>query len=182
MPNERMINSVSVGIVYVSSPGDFAISDMEKAHILAEIQDGLSALAANEPRANLSWAYSTLSVDLPDFTPWEGANWPGLTEPFYRSMDAALWSAPNQKIYFFRGNEYIRVDPYNGWKADPNYPKPIAGNWPGFPADFANSVDAALWSEPNQKIYFFKGDQYIRVDPYNGWNVDPNYPKPIAGN
>jgi hypothetical protein len=182
MANERMINSVSVGIVYVSGPGDYEITNAEKAHILAEVQDGLDDLASNEPRANLSWTYSSLSVNLNSFTPWEGARWPGLTEPFYRYMDAALWSDTNQKIYFFRSNEYIRVDPDNGWKADPNYPKPIAGNWPGFPTDFANGVDAALWSKPNQKIYFFKGDKYIRVDPNNGWNVDPNYPKPIAGN
>ena len=182
MANERMINSVSVGIVYVSSPGTFAISNAEKTHILAEVQDGLDLLITNEPRSNLSWAYSTLSVNLPGFIPWEGANWPGLTEPFYRSMDAALWSDTNQKIYFFRGSEYIRVDPNNGWKADPNYPKPIAGNWPGFPANFAASVDASLFSDINQKIYFFKGSDYIRVDPNNAWNVDPGYPKPIAGN
>ena len=171
-----------MGIVYVASPGNFAISNAEKAHILAEVQDSLDAVALNEPRANLSWAYSTLSVNLPNFTPWEGANWPGLTEPFYRSIDAALWSDTNTKIYFFRGNEYIRVDPNNGWQADPNYPKPIAGNWPGFPANFANGVDAVLWSDLNKKIYFFKGSDYIRVDPNNGWNVDPGYPKPIAGN
>lgn len=182
MANERMINSVSVGIVYVSSPGDFAIEDSEKAHILAEVQEGLEALALNEPRANLTWSYSTLSVHLASFTPWEGANWPGLTEPFYRSMDASLWSDTNRKIYFFRGNEYIRVDPNNGWSADPGYPKPIAGNWPGFPASFATGVDAAMFSDINQKIYFFKGSDYIRVDPNNGWNVDPGYPKPIAGN
>jgi len=181
MANERMINSVSVGIVYVTSPG-FEISQTEKAHILAEVQDGIDALSNFEPRANLSGAYSTLSVHLPSFTPWEGARWPGLTEPFYRSMDAALWSDPNQKIYFFRGNEYIRVDPNNGWRADSGYPKPIAGNWPGFPTNFANGVNAALWSEKNQKIYFFKGNQYIRVDPNNSWNVDSGYPKPIAGN
>ena len=181
MANERMINSVSVGIIYASGPG-FDISAAEKASILADVQDGLDDVALNEPRSNLSWAYSTLSVNLPAFTPWEGANWPGLTEPFYRRMDAALWSDTNQKIYFFNGSEYIRVDPNSGWDADPNYPKPIAGNWPGFPANFSNGVDAALWSDTNQKIYFFKGSEYIRVDPNNGWNVDPNYPKPIAGN
>jgi Hemopexin len=182
MANERMINSVSVGVVYVDSPGAFAISNAEKTHILAEIQDGLDTLATNEPRSNVSWTYSTLSVTLPSFTPWEGANWPGLTEPFYRWMDAALWSETNQKIYFFRGSEYIRIDPANGWRADPGYPKPVAGNWPGFPANFATSVDTALWSDTNKKIYFFKGSEYIRVDPNNSWNVDPGYPKPIAGN
>jgi len=182
MANERMINSVSVGLVYVDSPGEFAIDQAEKTHILAEVQEGLEAVASNEPRANLSWTYSALSVTLPSFTPWEGANWPGLTEPFYRSVDATLWSETNQKIYFFRGSEYIRIDPNNGWQADPGYPKPIAGNWPGFPASFASGIDAALYSASTNKIYFFDGNQYIRVDPNNGWNVDAGYPKPIAGN
>ena len=181
MANERMINTVSTGIVYVAGPG-FEISDDEKAHILAEVQDGLTAVAGNEPRANLTWAYSTLTVNLPTFTPWEGANWPGLTEPFYRNIDDALWSGTTNKIYFFRGSEYIRVDPNNGWKADPGYPKPITGNWPGFPATFASSINAALWSGTTNKIYFFKNSEYIRVDPNNGWAVEAGYPKPIAGN
>ena len=181
MTNERMINRVSVGVVYVDGPG-FEINDTERTHVLAEVQGGLAALSGNEPRANLTWVYSTLSVTLSTFTPWEGANWPGLSESFYRSIDDALWSGTNQKIYFFKGSEYIRVDPNNAWNADPGYPKPIAGNWPGFPATFAAGVDAALWSGTTDKIYFFKGSEYIRVDPKNAWNVDPDYPKPIAAN
>jgi len=181
MSNERMINRISVGIVYVDGPA-FEINDDEKAHILAEVQEAITGLASNEPRANLTGVYSTLSVTLPTFVPWEGANWPGLSEPFYRSIDDALWSGTTNKIYFFRGSEYIRVDPNNGWQADPGYPKPIAGNWPGFPANFATGINAALWSGTTSKIYFFKGSEYIRVDPNNGWNVDAGYPKPIAGN
>ncbi|MHA2426044.1 MAG: hemopexin repeat-containing protein, partial [Candidatus Thorarchaeota archaeon] len=79
----------------------------------------------------------------------------------------------------FKGDQYIRVDPYNGWNVDPNYPKPIAGNWPGFPTDFADGVEASLWSEPNQRIYLFKGTRYIRVNPSNFWNVDAGYPRDI---
>jgi len=182
MVNERMINRVSAAIVFVAGPGQYAISAAEKAHILAEVQSGHGALAGNEPRARLNWVYSSLNATLPTFTAWQGANWPGLTEPFYRRIDDALWSGTNQKIYFFRGSEYIRVDPNNGWKADPGYPKPIAGNWPGFPANFASGIDAALWSGTTQQIYFFKGSEYIRVDPANGWSVDAGYPKQIAGN
>lgn len=182
MANERMINSVSVGVVYAGAPGDFTISAAEQAHILAEVQEGLDGLAANEPRANLSWMYSTLGVNLANFVPWVGAKWPGLTENFYSRIDAALWSGTTQKIYFFRGSEYIRVDPHNGWKADPGYPKPIAGNWPGFPAGFTSNLSDGLWSGTTQRIYFFKGNQYIRVDPNNGWQVDPGYPRAIAGN
>jgi len=113
--------------------------------------------------------------------PIEG-NWPGFPEEFLSGIDAAFWSEPNQKVYFFKDSDYIRVDPNNGWNVDPNYPKSIEGNWPGFPTHFASGVDAAIWNGKNDKIYFFKGDEYIRVDPGNDWNVDPNYPKPIDGN
>ena len=59
------------------------------------------------------------------------------------------------------------------------YPKPIANNWPGFPAAFAAGIDAAVvWN--NGKAYFFKGANYIRYDIKTD-KVDAGYPKPIAG-
>lgn len=180
--NQRMINSISVGIVYVGGTGDYTISNAEKIHILAKVSEGLDDLASNEPDAKISWNYSTLTVNLNNFIPWEGANWPGLNLDFYKGPDAALWSEPNQRIYFFKRGEYYRINPNNGWKPDNGYPKPIAGNWPGMPSSFTNGIDAALWSQTNQKIYFFKGSQYVRIDPSNSWQVDSGYPKPIAGN
>ena len=98
---------------------------------------------------------------------------------FADGVDAALWSQPTQKIYFFKGDQYIRVDPNNGWNVDAGYPKSIEGNWPGFPADFALGVDSAIWSETNQRIYFFRGVDYIRVNPANSWNVDGGYPRKV---
>jgi hypothetical protein len=109
-------------------------------------------------------------------------NWPGFPANFANGIDAAVWSGSNQRLYFFKDNQYIRVNPAAGWAVEPGYPKPIAGNWPGFPANFASGIDAALWSGPTGKIYFFRGSEYIRVDPGNGWQVDAGYPKPIAGN
>ncbi len=182
MANERLINSVSVGVIFVGDTGDYEISPEEQTHIMAEVQNGLELLAENESDSNASFVYGSLSVNINGYVPWQGANWPGLPETFYKGFDAALWSEPNQKIYFFKGPNYVRVDPDNGWQMDAGYPKPIAGNWPGFPANFANGIDAALWGDPNSKIYFFKGDEYIRVDPSNGWQVDSGYPKPISGN
>jgi hypothetical protein len=123
-------------------------------------------------RPDLKEVFSTLNID---------SNWPGFPQSFGQRVDASLWSDTNKKVYFFKNNQYIRVDPFNNWETEPGYPKPISGNWPGFPRNFANGVDAALWSHPNQKIYFFKGSEFIRVDPNNSWNVDPGYPKPIAG-
>lgn len=113
--------------------------------------------------------------------PIEG-NWPGFPEDFLSNLDAAIWSEPNQKVYFFKGSEYIRIDPFNGWNVDPDYPKPIEGNWPGFPNHFTSDLDAAIWNGKNDKIYFFKANEYIRVDPANEWNVDSGYPKTIDGN
>ena len=88
-----------------------------------------------------------------------------------------VWN--NGKAYFFKGSKYIRYDIKTD-KVDVGYPKPIAGNWPGFPAAFAAGIDAAIvWN--NGKAYFFKGAQYIRYDIKTD-KVDAGYPKPIAGN
>ncbi|MDP1774858.1 MAG: hemopexin repeat-containing protein [Methylobacter sp.] len=89
----------------------------------------------------------------------------------------SIW--PNGKAYFFKGAQYDRYDP-KADKVDPGYPKPIQGNWPGFPAGFEAGVNAAVvWG--NGKVYFFKGSQYIRYDIVAD-KVDAGYPKPIKGN
>ena len=89
----------------------------------------------------------------------------------------SIW--PNGKAYFFKGSQYQRYDLATD-KVDAGYPKPIQGNWPGFPASFAAGIDAyALWT--NGKAYFFKGDGYIRYDLATD-TVDAGYPKPVAGN
>ncbi len=66
----------------------------------------------------------------------------------------------NGKAYVFRGANYTRFD-LKGDKVDRGFPKPLAGNWPGFP--WTDGLDAAV-SWGNGKVYFFKGDQYLRYD------------------
>ena len=81
------------------------------------------------------------------------SNWKGLpAASFGRGIDAALWNGKSDKIYMFKGNQYVKIDPNAGWSVEPKYPKPIAGNWSGFPASFTNGVDAALWSNTNKKV------------------------------
>jgi hypothetical protein len=81
----------------------------------------------------------------------------------------------NGKAYFFEGKEYLRFDIATD-RADPDYPKPIAGNWPGlWPRDIDTAVN---WG--NSKAYFFKGGEYLRYD-IAADHTDPGYPKPITG-
>jgi Hemopexin/Astacin (Peptidase family M12A) len=92
-------------------------------------------------------------------------------------LPSNIW--PNGKAYFFKGAQYLRYDP-KADKVDPGFPKPIQGNWPGFPSTFAAGVSAAvIWNDG--KAYFFKGSEYIRYD-IAGDKTDGGYPKPIAKN
>ncbi|MFI1392670.1 hemopexin repeat-containing protein [Streptomyces griseoaurantiacus] len=104
--------------------------------------------------------------------------WPGLREAgFDTGIDAAVnWG--NGKVYFFKGPGYLRYD-IAGDRADPGYPQPIAGQWPGLrEAGFDTGIDAAVnWG--NGKVYFFKGPSYLRYD-IAGDRADPGYPQPIA--
>ncbi len=81
-----------------------------------------------------------------------------------------------KRVYFFSGAEYVRFDhPLDG-VLPLVYPRGIAGAWPGL----TSPIDAAVnWG--NGKAYLFKGAEYIRHDIASG-NIDPGYPKPIAGN
>jgi Hemopexin len=81
------------------------------------------------------------------------------------------------KAYFFYGDEYVRYElGSNGTEgAESDWPKKIAGNWPGV---WADGVDAAVnWG--NGKIYFFKGSEYVRYDIALD-AVDPGYPTAIT--
>ena len=81
----------------------------------------------------------------------------------------------NGKVYFFKEDQYIRFDIKTD-RADPGFPKPIAGNWPGL---FTSGIDEAVnWG--NGKVYFFKGDEYTRYD-IKADRADAGYPLGIAG-
>ena len=95
---------------------------------------------------------------------------PRLTREFWGGWPQSWWEGSIQGavahgaqwIYFFRGSEYLRYDMIADRVSD-GYPRPIAGNWPGWPAAWADGVDGCIgWS--NGLVYFFKGANYIRYD------------------
>lgn len=72
-------------------------------------------------------------------------------------------AAYSDKAYFFLGDQYVRYD----WKTDrvdANYPASTR-LW-GLPANYLMGVDAALNGQGPfaGKLYFFRGDQYVRYD------------------
>lgn len=81
-------------------------------------------------------------------------------------IDAAVgWG---DKVYFFRGNQYVRVsrtgDTGPG-RLDPGYPRKIDPHW-NFPAGFgAGAISAAMIHPRHQnRYYFFSRGQYIIVE------------------
>lgn len=104
--------------------------------------------------------------------PINDQTWPGLT--WTNGIDAAVnWG--NGKAYFFKGNQYIRYDIQHD-RVDLGYPKPInAQTWPDM--IWTDGIDdAVMWN--NNKVFFFKGNQFIRYD-IAADRADPGYPKPI---
>lgn len=93
----------------------------------------------------------------------------------WTSIDAAAHIG-SEKVYCFRGNQYLRYDTKTG-KVDKR-PMAInvdfAENWP---PDWT-SVDAAV-NLDNGNIYFFRGRNYIRYEINTRKVTDPT---PIAGN
>jgi len=122
--------------------------------------------------------------DLPDpgYPKSIAAEWHGLPADFTTGIDAAFNGQIGfaGKLYLFKGDRYVRYD----WatdKTDPGYPKSIAAEWHGLPADFTTGIDTAVTGKGPfaGKAYLFKGNQYVRYD----WatdKTDPGYPRSIA--
>ena len=93
------------------------------------------------------------------------STWPGLEFPGtgLGNLDAAVFGT-NGKVYFFKGNKYIRYD-ISSDCADAGYPKTINDDtWEGLKfSDGSRRVDAAFYTGAG-KIYFFRGNEYIRFD------------------
>jgi uncharacterized protein involved in tellurium resistance len=104
-------------------------------------------------------------------------NWKDLWET---GIDACV--TIGDYVYFFKGNECLK---YGATKAVPLHgfegPKPIQHYFPGL---WADGIDAAVsWHDETRehlkdKIYFFKGHQYMRFDIGNNC-VDKGYPNTI---
>ena len=174
----RLVGKVAISVVFVEGPAnDTKVTSADLNKTVMETVDGMSWLAGQEPDANLSFDWTIEQVHL-DVHPGAGGQWGTLPIAFQKDLDATVYRKSNNRIYFFKGDRYVRIG--SDGKIEPGYPKPIAGNWKGLPASFESGIDAALMRASNGKLYFFKGGQYVRIGDDS--TVEPGYPKPIAGN
>lgn len=96
------------------------------------------------------------------------------------NIDASI--AIGDYVYFFKDDQCLKYGatrkvPMHGFEG----PKPIEHYFPGVWSDGIDAVvnwHDKLRPELNDKLYFFKGFDYIRFDLKNG-KVDPNYPRKI---
>jgi len=80
----------------------------------------------------------------------------------------------NDKIYFFKGSRYWRLDPKNVRQpVDQSYPRNIS-NWAGVP----DNLDTAMQYSDGQ-TYFFKNDKYYKFDDQTltVQEDQPSYPR-----
>ena len=81
-----LIGSVAVGLIIVEGPtANLQFTDAERAKVVAEVQEGLTWLAKQEPRASVTWSYDirTVRVDVQ----------PDLSLTGYEPLEA-LWRNP----------------------------------------------------------------------------------------
>ena len=101
---------------------------------------------------------------------------------FREGIDAAFaWpngSNDDLQIFFFKGKEYVKVD-FNVPNNSFTNPQPAtSGGWGGvFTNHFTEGIDAALYYPASNKVYFFRGNKYIRYDASTG-SIDQGYPLP----
>ena len=108
-----------------------------------------------------------------DYPKLLGDGWKGLPTDFAQGIDAALFYPPTGKVYFFKGNRYVRI---TNRRVDSEYPKELPGGWKGLPSTFQNGIDAAIYADGH--TYFFKGKDYVR---FTGYELDKNYPRALPG-
>jgi hypothetical protein len=148
----------------------------------ASFQSGIDAALWREDNRKVYFFKGDQYVQLTDTTMDGGfpkpiaGNWKGLPASFQSGIDAAVWRKSNNRIYMFKGSEYVQL---TGSTMDSGFPKPIKGNWKGLPPSFEQGIDAALWREVNDKIYMFKGSEYVG---FTDMTMDPIYPRTIQGN
>lgn len=104
---------------------------------------------------------------------------------FQEGLDAAFaWSngQDTMRLFYFKGTECLRVDYDVSASRFFNVQPATTISFDGvFTTHFTEGVDAAFYYALTRKVYFFRGNQYIRYDAATG-KVDSGYPAVTSSN
>jgi hypothetical protein len=75
-------------------------------------------------------------------------------------VDASYFNPGQNKLYYFVDNIYYRLTP--GKDVDSTYPKKIS-QYPGWPQQWNEHVDAAWYNAQNHRVYFVQGTEIASI-------------------
>lgn len=147
--------------------------------------NGISAaLRAPDARIFFFSGQSYARVDAsPVATPRSNAQDWGLVRNWIQAQNRvnAAFVDPSGNTYLFGGDQFVRYSTTNYDYADEGYPLSIGTRWGNTPTAFRSDIDASLlFRSPVdnvQRLYIFKGDNYVRYSTSNYSQVDAGYPK-----
>ena len=106
-------------------------------------------------------------------------DWPGFQQRGFGSGVQAALNYGNGKLYFFKGNQYIRYD-LNSYLTDGPFPidtgQGLNSDWNGLKAvGFGGNIQAAVnWGDG--RVFFFKDDSYVAYSIANNRVIDVRRP------
>lgn len=110
--------------------------------------------------------------------------WKSFPQSFRSDLDAASFVPELGHAYFFKGDQYIKVK-FDAQNVDSvvesngsKIRKLGVTGWQELPKEFAKGVDAALYYQSNEFLYFFRCREYVRWEPGHG--ISRRYPRRIG--
>jgi len=94
-------------------------------------------------------------------------------------IDAAFFHPKTREIFLFKGEEYLQLSAKNN-RITAGLPKKVNTFIPDWPFAWGSGdVDAADYNSKENKVYLYRGKEYIEISLDGNRKLAPGFPKPI---